>query len=239
MDAKVDGLYDRSGDPLTFTRFVRTSFESWRACPGFAATKVFTLRVERGRTWEPKEANYFALSAIAFFFNLPSVEEVNLLGVPPRELSFILKFLCSLPQLKERCQKLKRLHIESTPLRSPRSLLTELGRRLADRKEAGLPFESVTVKVKCETLIPAKDHCAFLTSWEGFVGEGVRLEYERTKVKELPRCGSRSCGDEDKVDEDEGTSIVDPDGCCVGWDGWPENWPRTTGKTSVRRTEVA
>ena len=69
-----------------------------------------------------------------------------------------------------------------------------------------MPFESVAVKVECETLIPAADNYAFLASWEGFVGEAARLEYERTEVKGLPgfcrySCGCRGKGDEDGNEE--------------------------------------
>ena len=82
------------------------------------------------------------------------------------------------------------------------------GQLLAARKEAGAPFKLVTVKVRSERLIPATEHCAFLTFWEGLVGGGVRLEYERTEV------------------EGGGEGTDDPDDC-VGWDGWPEQWPKT------------
>jgi len=184
--------------------------------------------MERGRTWDAEESKYFGNRAAAFLFDLPSLEEVNLRGVPPRELSIILEDLCSPPYfLGSPCPSLKRLHVESMPLHSPRSLLVGFGRRIADRNEAGVPFESVAVKVMCETLIPATDHCAFLASWEGFV-EGVRLEYERTEVKRLPGCHRYDCGCGDKDDKDGGAGIENPDDHCVGWDGWPENWPKTT-----------
>jgi hypothetical protein len=170
-----------------------------------------------------------------FIFNLPGIEEMKLRGVPPLELSLIIPSLCSAPRL---CPNLKWLHIESTPLRSPRSLLLELDKLLADRKEVGAPLQSITVTVKCEMLIPATDHCAFLTSWEGLVGGSVRLEYEQTKVKKLRRCrrrnyeddGESDCEEEDEEDEDEEADAGDPGDCCVGWDGWPEKWPKTMGE---------
>ena len=219
VEAKVDGLHDRSRDPPAFARFIRRSFDAWRICPGFDAAKEFTLCVERGRVWEPGEAEDFALNVVAFFFNLPDVEEVNLLGLPPRELSLILEYLCCLPQLRGPCPNLERLHIETTPLRSPRSLLAGFGRRLAGRKEQGLPFKSVAMKVKCETLLPVTEHRAFLASWEGFVGEAVRLEYEQTEVKKLPRCGGRSGGDEDKDEEEEEAFTVGHGNCYIQWNG--------------------
>jgi len=249
LDAKVKELCDQSGSPSAFTRFIRRSLESWRTCPGFDTTKELTLSMERGRIWEAIQANYLAMNIIGFIFNLPSVsvEEIKLLGVPPRELSLILEFLCSLPQLSDLCPNLKRLHIETTPLRSPWSLLAGFGGRLADRKKAWAPFQSVVVKVRCEMLIPATDHCALLAAWGGFVTEGVRLEYERAEVRRLPRCPRSSSEDDDEGggdegggdegDEDEGATIVDLGHRCVGWDGWPGNWPMTIEEASERQTE--
>ena len=120
-----------------------------------------------------------------------------------------------------------------------------LGKLLAERKEKGAPLELAAVKVKCEMLIPAADHCALLTSWKGLVGEGVTLEYERTEVEKLPRCRRRDCEDEDEWDhgdeneddgggdkggdEDEEVDADDLDDCRVGWDGWPEKWPERVG----------
>ena len=135
-----------------------------------------------------------------------------------------------MPWFMLQCPNLKRLDIVSSPLRSPRSLLVGLGKLLATRKKLGAAFQSVTVKVKCEVLIPAPDHCAFLTSWDGFVGGSVRLEYERIEVKKLLRRRHLPEDDENK-DRDEGgkdgeDGTGDP-GDCVGWDGWPENWPKT------------
>jgi len=58
----------------------------------------------------------------------------------------------------------------------------------------------------------------------------VRLEYERIEVKKLLRRRHLPEDDENK-DRDEGgkdgeDGTGDP-GDCVGWDGWPENWPKT------------
>jgi len=233
VDAKVEGLYDRLGDPPTFTRFMRRSFDSWLVCPGFCATKELTLSVERGRTWEPKEAIDFAMNVSAFFFNLPRIEEITLLGVPPRELSLIFDSLCSLPQPGGPCRNLKRLRIESALTRSPRSLLACFSICLVRRKQEGLPFNSVAVRVKCETIIPATEHCDILASWERLVGEDVKLEYERAVVEKLSRCPSCGRGG----DEDEGGGIDGSCDCCVGWDGWPEKWPKTMGEMSGQRAE--
>jgi hypothetical protein len=83
-------------------------------------------------------------------------------------------------------------------------------------------------------LIPATDHCAFLTSWEGLVGGGVRLEYEQTKFEKLPRCRRHNReegeGEDEDEEEDKETDAGDPGDCCVGWDGWPEKWPKTMGE---------
>jgi len=88
---------------------------------------------------------------------------------------------------------------------------------------------------------------AFLTSWAGLVEEGVGLECERTKVKELPRYRRRRNyedgggwdyeeqwdrtdeGYEDEDEEGEGGGTCDTSEGCVGWNGWPENWPATVG----------
>ena len=94
----------------------------------------------------------------------------------------------------------------------------------------GVSFKSITVKMKCEMLIPATAHCAFLTSLDGLVGGGDRLEYERARVEKLHRCRRRNREDEelDRNEEDRMAGTDDPG--CVGWDGWPEKWPNVTGE---------
>ena len=64
-------------------------------------------------------------------------------------------------------------------------------------------FQSVTVKVKCERIVPAEVDCAFLAAGEGLVGEGMRLEYERIKVEKLPWRPRRTDpeGDNDQGEE--------------------------------------
>jgi len=249
LDAEVDELYDLARDPVIFPHFIRSSFECGRTCPGFKTTKEFMLDVDRGGVWEPEEATCFALDIMGFIFNLPSIEEVTLRGVPSLELSSVLEFLHSAAKFELPCPNLRRLHIVSTPIHSPRPLLGQLGKLLAERKEAGAAFQSVKVKVKCELLVPAAEHRAFLNSWAGLVGEGVSLEYEETEVKKLPRRRRRDYEDEDEWDyeedewdgeedeededeedeEDEEGNTGDPDDGCVGWNGWPENWPATVG----------
>jgi len=157
------------------------------------------------RALHPDEAAESALDLVRLISNLPEIEGVKLYEVPPVELDSILEFLGRVPN--PQCPNLKRLDIVSSPLQDPRLLLVALGKLFVMRKEAGMPFQSVTVKMKCETLIPAAEHRAFLTSWEGIVGD-VMLEYERTEVE-------------------GGGGGTDDLGDCVGWSGWPENWPKT------------
>ena len=245
FDAELDQLYELSQQPVIFPHFVRCSFESGRAFPGFKTATTFTLDVERSRVWEPEEAMNFAFDVTEFIFNLPSIEEVKLRGVPPLDLASILEFPHSATKFKLPCPSIRRLHIVSTHIRSPRPLLEDLGKLLAERKEAGMPFQSVTVKVKCELLIPAPEHRAFLTSWGSLVEEGVSLEYEAAGAKKFPRYQRRNYEgeeeldyeedeldngdeDEDKNEDEEGVT-GDPDDGCVGWGGWPENWPATVG----------
>jgi len=226
FDAKVDKL-DLTLDPILLPFFIRSSFTC--TCPGFNSTKTFTLDFKRSMMWKPKEATEFALDVTEFIFNHPSIEEVELRGVPSLELSLILKFPHNAAKFKLPCPRIRRLRIVSTPVRSPRPLLEELGKLLAERKEAGASFESVTVKAKCELLIPAAEHRAFLTTLGGLVGEGVSLEYEEAKVKKLPWCRCYGYDDEEEKDEEKESGTGDPDDGCVGWDGWPENWPATVG----------
>jgi hypothetical protein len=232
LDAEVYGIYDLSQDPVLFIFFLRSFFELWFRCPGLRTTREFTLDIERGRVWGHEEVMYSAHTVTAIFLHLFSVEEVKFRGVPPRELSIILGFLFGSSRPKIFWPNLKRLYIESIPLSSPKSLLVALDKLLTEGKErrVGVSFQSITVKVKCEMLIPATDHCAFLTSWDGLVGGGIRLEYEQTEVKKLRRCRRRNREDEklDREEEDKMAGTDDPD--CVGWDGWPEKWPKVIGE---------
>ena len=242
--SKEHELSSLSRDPTRFGPFIRSSFDCGRTCPGFQSTKEFTLDVERGRIWQPKEAADFAFDVLGFLSCLPNVEDMTLRGVPPREFAIILQSLHSARGLGIPCPNLKRLRLESTPRHSPWSLLEGLDRFASNRKEVGAPLRSFTVKVKCEKLIPAADHRTFLASWIGLVREGVRLEYERTEVKKIPRCTRYNYLEEDDEDdgsdngsqdmgyEDEGEVVGDggPRECCVGWDGWPGGWPKAMGE---------
>jgi len=242
--SKECDLYTFSRDPARFCPFIRSSFDCGRSCPGFQSTKEFTLDVERGKIWQPKEAMDFALDILGFLFCLPNVEDVRLQGVPPRELAFILQFLRSIRGSGIPCPNLKQLRVKSTPLRSPWSLLEGLDGLVSNRKEVGAPLRSLAVKIKCEKLIPAADHLALLASWKGLVREGARLEYERAGVKKIPRCPHYNYPEEDYEDdesddenqdmgyEDEGEVVSDggPRECCVRWGGWPEEWLGTMGE---------
>ena len=243
--SKEHDLYTFSRDPARFGPFIRSSFDYGRTCPGFQSTKEFTLDVERGKIWQPKEATDFAFDVFGFLSGLPSVEDVKLRGVPPRELASILEFLRRPPEFGVPCPNLKRLHVESTPFRSPWSLLESLGNLASSRKEVGAPLRSLTVKMKCEKLIPVADHCALLNTWAGLVGEGVRLEYERTKVKKIPRCPRYNYPEEDYEDDESENQDVgyqdecevvsdNPRECYIGWSGWPEKWPKTVGEMRGR-----
>ena len=43
----------------------------------------------------------------------------------------------------------------------PPPLLLKLDKLLAERERRGSPLNSITLKVKCEVLIPAVEHCTF------------------------------------------------------------------------------
>jgi len=235
FDVEVDRLSPMSRDPI-FANFVPSSLKFGRTCPGFKTTKELTLDIDRGRIWAVQEALCFTLDVLGLIHSFPEVEDVTLRGLPPRDLSIILDYLRGDPEVELPCPNIRRLCIGSIPLHSPRSLLVGLDKLLTERKRAGEPLRSLTVKVKCEMLIPAADHCAFLTSWEGLVEGDVRLEYERSTVKKLPRCRNYEDEDDwgDGREDDEGeceeVGVSDPDDSCVGWDGWPEKWPKMVGE---------
>jgi len=101
----------------------------------------------------------------------------------------------------------------------------------------GVPLQSAKVKVKCESLIPARDHCALLSSWEGLLG-GVQLEYEQTKVEESLVYRRPDYEDGDGWDPKDGEiDTGGPGDGCVGWDGWPGEWPVTVGEIRGQRGE--
>ena len=217
LDAEVDELHDLTQDPYIFGHFLRSFFECGGTYPGFKTTQAFTLDVDRGWMWEHDEATCFTLDIMGFMFNLSGLEEVKLRGVPALELFSILEFLRTGTQSELPCPNLRRLDIESTPFRFPRPFLLALGTLLAERVEAGVPLQSVRVKVKCEMLIPAPEHHALLTSWRRLVEEGVKLEYKETVFRELPRRRRHDHEDEDEEDyedeeDDEGEDEEDDEG---------------------------
>ena len=239
LSVEVGGLDVLSGDQLAVVNFIRRSLECWSTCPGLRTAKEFTLRMDRRRRWRHKELECGAGGLVGLISNLPGIEGATLDGLRQLELVSIVEFLASEPN--PQCPNLKRLDIVSPRVHNPRSLLAAIGRFLAWRKAAGAPLQSVTLKLKCEMLISAVEHSAFLTSWEALVGGGVRLEYER-KLPRRRRDGGYPEGDEgededadeeDYGSEDEGEEegaegggedgVGDP----AGWDGWPENWPKT------------
>ena len=228
LDVVVDRLKDLSRDPPTFTLFMRRCFEHWNACPGLKSTKEFTLSMDRSRVWSAEETERIVPNLIRLISNLPGIEEARLYGVPEAELGAIVGLLTRTQPSQLQCPNLRRLDIVSPPTHSPQSLLMALSILLETRKEAGVPFQSVRVKIRCETPLSVAVHCAFLAVWESLVGEGaVRLEYERTKVgrRRTPQEGSGD-GGEGGGEKDRAASVGDPeDG--AGWDGWPEKWPKT------------
>jgi len=223
LDAEEHGLDDLSRDPPIFVYFLQSVFRCGYSCPGFGTTKNFTLHVERGGIWDDPEAvTWCYIIFTEFFFSVPSIERAELSGLPTTELASILAFLSSSTSNVTHSYSspnLKRLCIETTPLHSPKSVLEGLDKLLRKRKELGVPLQSVKVKVKCELLIPAADHCAYLSSWEDLVGEGVRLEYEQAKVEELPKYrrhdyegeGGGEGEGEDKDEDEDGDEDEDED----------------------------
>ena len=231
LDVEMDELYELSQD-LMFAALVMSHFECARNCPGFKTAKELELDVDYSRVRGTGEATTFAIDVLSFIRNLPDLEGVKLRGIPPLELASIIVYLHSGGRS---CPSLKRLHIESAPFRSPRPMLSELDKLLAKRKKEGRPLQSFTVKMKCNVLISAADHCAFLAAWEGLVEGDVRLEYERSTVENSDSSRRRrrrnyedeSEGDEEEEEEESGYEADEPDDRCVGWDGWPEQWPKT------------
>ena len=93
----MDELDKLSLDPDIFPQSIQSSFACAYTYPGFKTTKTFTLEVDRSRMWEHEEATFFALDIIGLIFNLLSIEEVTLRGIPSLELSSIFEFLHCAP----------------------------------------------------------------------------------------------------------------------------------------------
>jgi len=232
LDVEAHGLYDLSGNPPAFISFIRNSFPCWRTCSGLKTIKEFTFCIERDGIWRPHDTMRGLIDVARLVDNLAGIEGAKFRGLPPLELSSILSFFTLFPRVptfKPQYPNLKRLDIESSPIRSPRLLLVELGKLLAARKEAGAPLQSLTAKVRCEMLIAPTDHCALLTAWEGLVGGVVRLEYERIEVKKLLWRRYRFYPEDHEGRDEEWGREADTGGLsdCVGWDGWPGKWPKT------------
>ena len=171
LDSGVDGL---PRDMLL--HFIRSFFECGRTCPGFKTTKELVLDVTRGEVPKVQESTRFALDALAMIRNLREIEKMKLLGVPPLELFFILEYLSGAQEVQLPCRNLKRLYIESTPIRTPKPLLAEVEKVLKERKRAGASLRAFAVRVECEMLLPDAEYNAFLTSLESLVEGRVKLD---------------------------------------------------------------
>ena len=223
-----------SDDPTVLTLLLRSALEYTQSCPGFKTTKVLKL------SFGLAETGRFNLDVVGCIRSLPEVEEIHLSGLQRQELGSVLLFLGNDLNSKDAPPLVKKLHIGSTPLRSPRRQLLLLDELLTKREKRGLPFHSVSMVVECEMLIPAADHCAFLESWEHLVEGEVRLRYWKSSVERSRRSrrrrnsedeydDERDSGEEDCEYQDENSDDEGGDGeaGCVGWDGWPQEWPQT------------
>ena len=228
LEAIVDDLGGLWEKPTVFSVFLKGALHCTRTHPGFKTTKVLTLNFGRGVTQRQVEAGCFKLDVVNCIQSLPEVEEVHL-KLPWLELYSVLLFLGDDQNTQNSPPNVRRLHIKSFPLPSPRPLLLRVDELLTKREGKGVPFHSVTVVIECGMVLPATDHCAFLTSWERLVEGDVRLEYEKPCVRWPLKSRGRNIGDEDGDKWDSGEKNWDEggdgEGCCVGWDGWPE-WLR-------------
>ena len=226
LEAMVDELGGLWGELTVFIILLKDALLCTRTRPGFKTTKVLKLDLWRGRSREEEEAGYFKLEIMHCIQCVPEVEEIYLLDLPWPELSFVLLFLGHDPNTQDSPPNVTRLHIVSHPIPSPRRLLLRLDELLTKRERRGTPFHSITVEVKCAMLIPAADHCAFLASWERLVEGDVMLKYRKWPCRSRRKTGDKG-EDKGESDEKDRNDEDDEDGCCVGWDGWPEEWPET------------
>jgi len=208
----------------------------------FQTTKEFSLHIERGASRDDAESVFCAAMFAKFTSGTPSLEQIKLCGAPAKALSFHLLYLHKNLQDAIPFQNLQRLHIESTPLHSAKPLLEDLDMLFRRRKDLGVPLQYVDVKVNCETLIPMAEHSAFLTAWEGLVGEDVKVEYSRERVENLPRRGLRLVaftnvdGSEDEEEGDE-AGTVESGGSDSDWESWISGqWPKAASE--MRQTET-
>ena len=225
LEDTVDELGWLQGNSTVFDVLLTDALHRTRTRPGFRMTKVLKVALGCGRAWGLGTSRY-NLDIMDCIRCLPQVEELDLLEFPWRTLCSALLSLGDDPNTQGSPQNVKRLHIDSPLLPSPRPLLLRLDKLLTNREGRGVPFHSIKVVIKCEMLIPAADHCAFLASWERLVEGDVRLEYKKWPCK--PRRRNIRDEDEDRWDSDEkDRNDKDDEGRCVGWDGWPEEWPET------------
>ena len=230
---------------LALSNLIRDTFSD--GVRGFKTTKEFVLHIERGASRDDSEAMFNSATLSRFASGAPGLERITLRGVPARPLSLHFGHLCENSLAAIPFPDLQRLHIESTPLRTPKLLLEDLDRLLKMRQDLGVPLRFVYVKVNCERLIPMTEHSAFLTAWEGLVGEDVEAEYSRDKVEKLPRRGQRLVsllgdGDEEERSEDEEewkADIVEAGGeGDLEWESWISGrWPKAVSE--VRKTTKA
>ena len=229
LEAMVDGLGRLWEKPTVFVVFLKDALHCTRTRPGFKTTKVLTLNFGRGIIENKVEAGCFKLDVVNCIRSLPEVEEVHL-KLPWLELCSVLLFLGDDQNTQNSPPNVKRLHIKSLPLPSPRLLLLRLDELFTKREGRGVPFHSVAVVIECGVLIPAADHCAFLASWDRLVEGDVRLEYEKSYVRWPRKSRHQNIGDEDEDKWYSGKTNWDDEddeeGRSVGWDVWPE-WLRS------------
>ena len=200
--------------------------------------KEFALHIERGASRDDTESVNCAVIFLKFVSDIPSIEHVELRGVPTKALSLFLRLLHKNPTLTVPSPNLRRLRIESTPLRSPKPLLEDVDELLRGRKDLGLPMQSVDLEVRCEELITIAEHSAFLVAWSHLVGEDVGVAYSRDKVEKLPRRGLRvpSFGGENEDEDDEEPGDIEPvDGSDLDWESWTSGqWPKAASEMKGR-----
>lgn len=192
LDSGIDGLPQNM-----LIHFIRSFFECGRTCPGFKTTKELVLDVTRSKIPPVQESTRFALDALGMIRTLSDIEKMKLLGVPPLELFFILEYLSGAQEVELPCRKLKRLYIESTPIRSSKPLLTEVEKILKERKRSGASLQAFGVRVETEGLLPETEHHALLTSLESLVRGRVKLECGLSTDEKMIRSRRRRFEGED------------------------------------------
>lgn len=223
---------------MIFGLIILTRLLGWPpdgSCCKFQTTKEFVLHIQRGTSPDDLESVLSSSIFDRFISGLPSLERVELRGVPTRALSYLLLALQG--NQSTPYPNLQRLDVESTPLRSPRTILGDLDRLIKWRKYLlGLPLQLVDARVNCETLITIAEHSAFLMAWGGFVGEDVRVGYSRDKVENLTRRipAFYFGGGENDAEDEEGSEeadVVEPGGSDLDWESWNlGQWPKAASE---------